>query len=853
MPARYERQFLGALEDLFTGAEVEGKSGYINLMHIKRAYFKKHVRPQLMKNIEERVSAGPSGNDPREDLFFQLHKFFQRYFNESGSIYLRHVPAWQDLYEKVYEEDKDVALIWKTRHLYYVKSDTLVRSMPVEVSPSGSNLDRVRFYFDASAIENKRNNERRQFIFTYQKSEGKKDEDTKLIVWQHHLTVTYAENGKKNSNGEANGSEEEEKKGNGTDKDALLRALRAKEEYVDLEHLERAMRVFKKQTEVDFFIHKDARHFLREQFDMWMYQYIYREGHQNRFTEKRVQQLQAIHDTAQEIIDFISQFEDELGAIWHKPKFVRGLNYAITLDRIAAPLRSKLAKHRGMQDQIAEWQKLGLVDGEFKCATIVDRDKQLTQHRHLPIDTKYFGDLKWDLLQGLGNLDEATDGELVHSDNYQALQALLSRYKETVKCIYIDPPYNTENGDDFEYPDDYGHSAWMTMLENRLELARDLLDESGFIYLQLDHFADYYGRILLQNLLPRVPVKDQTVITWNTGENVSGFKTQRDNWIRQADKILCFPKNPDKARFVKLWWPLKAYEDQRRGWLDFIGPEKNQLYIEKWQGDQLIREPIEVKAKRLGTVWNDIYSFQYSEPRETESFSFMSQKPENLIRRIIQSCTEPGDLVLDFFAGTGTTPAVAHKLKRKWLAVESAEHINDFYVGAEGTTQLGLLGRLKLVLAGDRQFTLPDNPVPRSPHLSKDINWQGGGVFKYYRLEQYEEVLARMHYKESSPIFYASRLTPFQQYVFRADDKFAQVVEANKKNDKLDIKLDGLYDDIDLAECLANVLGEHIRTRDANEVRFVSGRVEKINPGIMNTQEKMHFINLMRPYLWWGA
>ena len=850
MPQSYERQFLDALEELFTGAEVEGKSGYINLMHIKRTYFTQHVRPQLMENIDQRVDSGPSGDDPREDLFFQLHKFFQRYFNESGSIYLRHVPAWQDLYEKVYEEDKDVALIWKTRNLYYVKSDTLVRSMPMEVALGGSTLKTARFYFDAAAIENKRNNEGRKFVFTYQKSEGEEDEDTQLTTWQHYITVAYAENGKKK--GEENGDDDEEENGNGTDKDALLQAIRAKEKNVTMEHLERAMLVFRKQTEVDFFIHKDARGFLQEQFDMWMYQYIYREGRGNRFTEERVQQLQAIHDTAQDIIDFISQFEDELKAIWHKPKFVRGLNYVISLDRIAAPLRRKLAKHDGMQDQIAEWRQLGLVDEGFKFADLVAPAKQPDRHHHLPIDTKYFGDLQTELLQGLGNLDEVTDGELVHSDNYQALQALLSRHKEKVQCIYIDPPYNTENGDDFEYPDDYAHGAWMTMLENRLELARDLLGESGFIYLQLDHFADYYGRLLLQNLLPKVPVRDQTVITWNTGENVSGFKIQRDNWIRQADKILCFPKDPTKARFVKLWWPLKAYTDQRRGWLDFIGPAKDQLYIEKWQDGQLMHEPIEVKAKRLGTVWNDIYSFQYSGMGPTEGLSFMTQKPENLIRRIIQSCTEPGDLVLDFFAGTGTTPAVAHKLKRKWLAIESAEHINNFYVDDEGTTRLGLLGRLKLVVAGDKKFTLPDHPEPRSPQLSKDINWQGGGVFKYYRLEQYEEVLARMHYKESSPIFYASRLTPFQQYVFRADDKFAQVVEAHKKANQLDIKLEGLYADIDLAECLANVLGEHIRHRDAHAVHFVSGRVEKINPAKMNAKEKMHFINLMRPYLWWG-
>lgn len=155
-----ENRFLDALEALFTGAEVEGESGFINLMRIKRGYFKS-LRPKLMEKIDNRA-----GKDTafREELFDKLYTFFNRYFCESGPIYYRHLPAFAKTYERVYTSDEDVALTWKTHMLYYVKSDVLVRSMPVKLEGrQNSNYNRL-FYFDASGIEHKRNNEKRYFI-----------------------------------------------------------------------------------------------------------------------------------------------------------------------------------------------------------------------------------------------------------------------------------------------------------------------------------------------------------------------------------------------------------------------------------------------------------------------------------------------------------------------------------------------------------------------------------------------------------------------------------------------------------------------------------------------------------------
>ena len=296
---RYEQQFLDALKDIFVGAKVEGDSGYINLMRIKSRYFTEGVFPRLMQDID--AAGKPFEKSFREELFDKLYAFFSRYFSESGSIYFRHTAPHQNIYERVYTDDRDVMLFWKTHMLYYVKTDRLFNSLGVEV-------DGERFFFDVSGMELKRANEKRELIYDFKKRER----DGRLV-----FTVAYSEKGRK------------------TKTDEMLRAIRATGITLDEETLAKAFRVFEKQSEVDFFINKNARAFLKEQFDLWLYQYIF--SGESDFDEKRLKQLQALKGIAYKIIDFIAQFEDELVRVWNKPKFVLKSHYIITLDKIIRP------------------------------------------------------------------------------------------------------------------------------------------------------------------------------------------------------------------------------------------------------------------------------------------------------------------------------------------------------------------------------------------------------------------------------------------------------------------------------------------------------------------------------------
>jgi len=174
-------------------------------------------------------------------------------------------------------------LFWKTHMLYYVKTDRLFQNMEIKV-------DNFTFYFDVSALQHKQANEKRALVFDF----AEKRADDTLV-----FTVAYSERGSKTKMAD------------------IQRALRAADAEPREEVLERAFRLFERQSEVDYFINKDARVFLREQFDLWMYQYVFSET--GTWTAIRVQQLQGLRDIAYKLIDFIAQFEDELVKVWTSP------------------------------------------------------------------------------------------------------------------------------------------------------------------------------------------------------------------------------------------------------------------------------------------------------------------------------------------------------------------------------------------------------------------------------------------------------------------------------------------------------------------------------------------------------
>lgn len=844
-----ENKFYQALENIFTGANIEGDSGYVNLLKIKSSYYKL-ILEEFKKSVNNEQIITDSF---KEEFFDKLYSFFEKYFSESGSVYFVKTANWQRVYEQVYTDNKDVVLFWKTHMLYYVKSDILFQSIDVNITDEESKQE-YNFFFDVGSLQAKQNNEKKALIFSFRETKEEKDS----------VDVINGKQGKKTFVFDVSYSE----RGNKTKTDDIIKATKIPETI-----LEKAFATFKKQSEVDFFINKNAEKFLTEQLDMYLHQILLNE--ENKFEQKRLDQLKIIKSFALKIIKFISQFEDELVRVWNKPKFALNSNYVITIDKLSDEIIGKIAKHKNLREQIAEWQELGMVDDNF------DFVKRGEKEKFLPIDSKFFKDLEIEILGLFDNIDEALDGRLIHSENYQALNTLQEKYKEKVQCIYIDPPFNT--GTDFIFLDKFQDSTWLNIINDRLEISKKFLKDDGVLYLHLDHIAEHYGRQILDKVFDNNAFKAK--ITWNTGDNISGFKSQALNWIRQADFIHFYSKS-EKYKFIKAFEVLDKIDSI--GWLDILGKDKKEQYIEKWINGSFIKEKVNFNVKAKGTIWNDIYSFMYSEPRITESLSFVSnQKPENLLRRIIQTSSDSKDYILDFFSGSGTTCAVAQKLNRKWIGVEMGEYFSEIYLDTvkikkqkdeneediednnsaiveilsetdkEKTVlmkKIGILGRMKIVLKGDKEFKAIHSPVIRKPHLSKDINWQGGGFFKYYSLEQYEDTLRNMKYKNSSPNSIFDTHKAFEQYVFYADQKFAHVLDVGKES--LEIDFDKLYPNIDFAETISNLLGLPIKKITKNSVILQDGENEKkikTDYKNMNESEKLAFVRLLKPALWWGA
>ncbi|MFN3977179.1 MAG: DNA methyltransferase [Sulfurihydrogenibium azorense] len=790
----YKEKFWEVMERLYAGAEPEGKSGYVNLVKQKHRYFKEYVKPELEKEIEKRIGKFP---DFREELYHKLYTFFDPYFSDSGSMFFVKSYIYYKQYERVYGEE-DVKLFWKTKDLYYIKSDILIKSMEVKTE------DGMTFFFDASNVEHKKNNEKKKLIYSFSHI----DPQNRIV-----LKVEYSEKGKE------------------TKKEEIIKHIKKalgiknfKEETLD-----KAIQTFERQLKVDYFIHKNPEAFLKQQFNLWISQYFI--SHEDvDLDPNRINQLIALKDIAYKIIEVISKFEEEIKRLWEKPRLVFNSNYVITLDRIAKKEKGieiikNLLEHPNIESQIKEWKELGIVGEDFDKKEILNNGILNQKWQFLPIDTKYFKDLEDEIIS-LFDLDEELDGLLIKSENFQALNTILPRFREKIQTIYIDPPFNT--GKDFDYIDNFKDSSWLSLMKDRIDVGVKLLKKNGAFWLHLDDNANTFAKELLKEHFSQI-----TEIIFNTNAtkdieaDLFGYKSFGDNFqLKHQTLFYCRNEN---YLFRKLWKPNRNETNLNIGWLDLISfpkvssPKKISDFvfkIEKWIDGTFKMQEINVEEKvfPIGDIWNDIFSFTQSEMRVSESFSFnLSQKPENLLRRIIQSSSEPKSIILDYFLGIATTTAVAHKLNRKWIGIEMGAHFEEFYY-SDNVKKIGAKGRMKLVLAGDKNIKL--DKKERRPHLSKDIDWNGGGFFKYYELEQFEEILGNVEYSQepASEFFkkYAesSKITFSQVDPFIFDKRLAKAVKINQETNDWEVDFKQLYPDkqVDLIESIVNVLGIDYKT-----------------------------------------
>ncbi|WRA89318.1 site-specific DNA-methyltransferase [Helicobacter pylori] len=328
-------------------------------------------------------------------------------------------------------------------------------------------------------------------------------------------------------------------------------------------------------------------------------------------------------------------------------------------------------------------------------------------------------------MHGQGDLESALKDEntnyLIKGNNLIALYSLKKKFAKKVKCIYIDPPYNTGN-DSFNYNDNFNHSSWLVFMKNRLEAAREFLSDDGSIYINLDYNEVHYCKVLMDEIFKRENFRSE--IIWRMGF-LSGYKTAAKKYIRNHDTILFYSKS-DNYLFNKTYienkdfLPLLTKNEVQNAFKKFSFPQEKiddflTFINHENRGEKYPLEDTwnSNKWDKLNSIAIDSSVSRVDETIAIDDENFKGQKPESLIQRILEVSTNENDLVLDFFAGSGTTCAVAHKMKRRYIGIEQMDYIETI------TKE-----RLKKVIEGEQGG------------ISKKCDFKGGGSFVYAELKE---------------------------------------------------------------------------------------------------------------------
>jgi adenine-specific DNA-methyltransferase len=357
------------------------------------------------------------------------------------------------------------------------------------------------------------------------------------------------------------------------------------------------------------------------------------------------------------------------------------------------------------------------------------------------------------------------DNQLIFGDNLLALKALEQEFAGKVKCVFIDPPYNT--GSAFtHYDDGVEHSIWLSLMRDRLEIIRRLMAEDGSLWITIDDNEAHYLKVMCDEVFGRAnfvanvfwqktPTRENRTDFSAVHDHILVFAKCREIWKEIRNPLpasesqlgrFTNPDNDPRGPWASLPAHAKAEKGRRQAQFFTVSTPSGRkvdppagrcwLYTEPrfyemvddnriWfgaDGGNAPRVKKFLSEVQAGLVPSTFWSYQEVGtngqakaelvnlfPGETP---FSTPKPEALINRVIHIATNPGDLVLDSFAGSGTTGAVAHKMGRRWIMIELGEHCHTH-----------IIPRLQKVIEGEDQGG-----------ISKAVNWQGGGGFRYYRL-----------------------------------------------------------------------------------------------------------------------
>jgi len=763
------------------------------------------------------------GATSEAEIYDHLYRFFERYYDDGDFIsrryYTRETPGKAAPFAIPYNGE-EVKLHWANADQYYIKTTEYFTNFTVNLTEAIRNLrenqkskseqldlvddpipEGLKLHFkivDATEGEHanvKASDATKRYFILHKDNPVELDENNELIInFEYRPDQAGA-------------------KQDALNKDAIeciINALKLKPEMAayyeclsiaiptdkekDRILLSKYINQYTARNTMDYFIHKNLGAFLKRELDFYIKNEVMHlddiENAEAPRVEDYLTKLRVLRQIATKLIDFMAQLEDFQKKLWLKKKFIVETNYCITLDRVPEELYPQIIANDAQRQ---EWVKLFAIDeieGDVLSPAYSEplTVKFLKANDKLVLDTRFFDEsFKAKLLSSIEDFDEQCDGLLIHSENFQALNLLLDRYRESIGCIYIDPPYNT--GDDgFIYKDSYKKSSWMSFLFDRISRSKKLMQIGHSFYSSIDNNEIASLKLILDNVFddsnfvetfiwtrtytpPALSYKSRRVAEYiHCYENQISSNQYYGSLLDNGDAPLINTGNPQNeltfpVGVVSFNIPDGTYTASPDKKVELITPVvvsngKNASSIVlrgsfKWQQSFLNNEiaigtRFLIKSEKFSIRFQRLNTAAFKQPnnkivleldkksgvdtnetakKELEDFgltAFSYPKPVSLISKLLTFNSSNTDVSLDFFAGSGTTGHAVINLNRE-------DDGNRKYI---------------LIEMGDYFDTV------LKPRISKVVyskDWKDGkpqnrytGVshcYKYLRLESYEDTL----------------------------------------------------------------------------------------------------------------
>lgn len=732
-----------------------------------------------VKELKAKLSSSVDLTALENEVYSHLTTFFSRYYEGGDFMSLRRYK--KDVYAIPYEGE-EVKLYWANSDQYYIKTSENFKDYTFTI---GNDENKQTVHFKLIDAETEKDNNKadkeRRFILI---------DGNPIEIIDGELYIKFQYTIDENNKNQKSHNEETIAK--------LLPEL-SKSEYADYINLldkkpteknkdrtllEKHLTDYTAKNSFDYFIHKDLGGFLNRELDFYIKNEVLNlDDLDENNIKKSLNKAKAIKKIAQKIITLLDQLEEFQKKLWLKKKMVIETNYCLTLDKVDERFYPEIISNEA---QIQEWEELFKISeitadltklGGDTLLNGTDNDKKiefLKQNPYLVLDTKFFSqNFKYDLISTIENLDEQTNGLLINADNFHALNLLQEKYKEQVKCIYIDPPYNTESDratGKFIYKDGFTNSSWISMFTQRLTFANRLLHNSGNIYTSID---DNEIDNLIQIYQSHYGCNNYEILIWNKEAQGSSGTLKAISTVRRIHEyIVSGYKDYQNIKFKKVNEALEGKENKLETANLAVNEEKenknheNYFTITNPFGEKFTRqwkwnkEEIERLIEEDLIYWG---SDGHKQPRliiptddrrktyllsilnyggttigrkDLESVlgdkvNFSYPKPVILLKKILDTATFNSSIIIDYFAGSGTTGQAVIELNRedngnrKYILCEMGKYFNTV-----------TKPRIQKVI------------YSKEWKDGKPVNREGvSQIFKYMSLESYEDALNNLHKK----------------------------------------------------------------------------------------------------------